>query len=119
MPVHPRAVAVEQDRPGVTVIHDAIDRPADRRRQRHEDDLAAFAADPQDPVSVLLAKVADIGAGGLENPQAQQPQHGHQGEVVPVSGPAGSGEQGLELQVREPGGRRLSRHGRTAGVLGW
>ena len=29
MPVHPRAVAVEQDRPGVTVTHGAIDRPAD------------------------------------------------------------------------------------------
>jgi hypothetical protein len=83
MPVHPRAVAVEQDRPGDTVIQGAIDRPADRRRQRYQDDLAAFAADPQDPVAVLLAEIADVRPSGLEDPQAQQPQHCHQGEVVP------------------------------------
>ena len=76
-------------------------------------------ADPQDPVPVFLAQVADVRAGGLEDPQAQQPEHGHKGEVVPVGGLAGCGEQGLELQVREPEGRRLSRHGRTADVLGW
>jgi hypothetical protein len=62
MLVHPRAVAVEQDRPGVMVTHGAIDRPAGRRRQRDQDDLAAFAADPQDPVAVLLAEVADVRA---------------------------------------------------------
>ena len=31
MPVHPRAVAVEQDRPEVTAVHGAVDRPADGR----------------------------------------------------------------------------------------
>jgi len=41
MPVHPRAVAVEQDRPGVTVIRGAVDGPADRRGQRDQYDLAA------------------------------------------------------------------------------
>ena len=76
MPVHPRAVAGEQDRPGVTVIHGAIDRPADRRRQRNQDDLAAFAADPWYPVAMLFAEVADVSAGGLEDPQAEQPEHG-------------------------------------------
>ena len=54
---------------------------------------------------MLLAEIADVRASGLEDPQAQQPQHCHQGEVVPVSRLAGSGEQGLELQVREPEGR--------------
>ena len=68
---------------------------------------------------MFLAQVADVRAGGLEDPQAQQPEHGHKGEVVPVGGLAGCGEQGFELQVREPEGRRLSRHGRTADVLGW
>jgi hypothetical protein len=92
MPVHPCAVAVEQDWAGVTVIRGAVDSPADRRRQRDQDDLAAFPADPQDPVAVLLAKVTDVRAGGLEYPQAQEAQHGHQREVVPVDGLAGGGE---------------------------
>ena len=55
------------------MIHGAVDRPADRRRQRDQDDLAAFAADAQYPVTVLLAEVADVRAGGFENPQTQQP----------------------------------------------
>jgi hypothetical protein len=33
---------------------------------------------------VFLAQVGDVGAGGFEDPQAQQPEHGHQGEVVIV-----------------------------------
>ncbi len=44
--------------------------------------------------------VADA-VGGFEDPQAQQAEHGHEGEIVPVGGLAGGGEQGLELQVRE------------------
>jgi hypothetical protein len=52
-------------------------------------------------VAVLLAEVADVSAGGLEDPQAEQAQHGDQGEVVAVGGLAGGGEQGFELQVRE------------------
>lgn len=93
VPVHLPAVAVKQDRPAVTVIHGAVDRPADRGGQRNQDDFAAFAADPQDTVAVLLAEIADVRAGGLEGPQSQQPQHGQQGEAVPVGGQAGSGEQ--------------------------
>ena len=68
---------------------------------------------------MFLAKIVDVRAGGLEDPQAQQPEHGDQGEVVPVGGLAGGSEQGLELQVREPEGRRLGRHCRTADMLGW
>jgi hypothetical protein len=56
-------------------------------------------------VAVFLAKIADIRAGGFEDPQAQQAEHRHQREVVPVSRLAGGGEQSLELQVREPQGR--------------
>jgi len=37
-------------------------------------------------VAGFLAEVADIRAGGFEDPQAQQPEHGHQREVVPVGG---------------------------------
>ena len=117
--VHPRAVAVKQDRPGITVIRGAVDGPADRRGQRDQDDLAALPADSQDPVPVFLAQIADVRASGLEYPQAQQPEHGNQRKVVPIGRLAGGGEQRLELQVREPQGRRLSRNGRPADVLSW
>jgi hypothetical protein len=30
-------------------------------------------------VAVLFAEVGDVGAGGLEDPQAEQPEHGHEG----------------------------------------
>jgi hypothetical protein len=38
----------------------------------------------QHAVAVLLAQVADVGAGCFEDPQAQQAEHGHQGEVIGV-----------------------------------
>jgi len=49
--------------------------------------------------SVFLAEVADVGGAGFEDPQAQEPEHRDQGEVVRVRGEAGGGEDGLELQV--------------------
>ncbi len=59
-----------------------IDGPADGWRQRDEDDLGAFAAHAQHPMAVLLAEVGDVRAGGLEDPQAEQAEHGHQREVA-------------------------------------
>ena len=53
-----------------------------RRPQGHQDGLGALAAHAQYPVAVLLTKVGDVRAGGLEDPQAEQPEHGHQGEVA-------------------------------------
>jgi hypothetical protein len=76
MPVHPRATAVEQQRPGSVAADGAVDGPADCRGQRDQDDLAAFAADPQDPVAVFLAQIADIRAGSFEDPQTQQAEVG-------------------------------------------
>jgi hypothetical protein len=84
VPVHPGAAGVQQDRPAVPVADRPVDGPADRRRQRDQDDLGALAAHPQDPVAVLLAEVGDVGAGGFEDAQAEQSEHGHQGEVVRV-----------------------------------
>jgi hypothetical protein len=40
--------------------------------------FGAFAAHAQDPVTVLLAEVSDVGAGGFEDPQAE---HRYEGEV--------------------------------------
>jgi hypothetical protein len=119
VPVHPGAAAAQQDRTAGAVADRAVDGPADCWRQRHEDDLAAFAADAQYPVAVFLADVADVRSGRLEDPQTQEAEHGHQGEVVPVRGFAGGAEQGLELQVGKPQRRGLGRHGRAADVLSW
>ena len=105
VPVHPGAVAVKQDRPPNPGAYCPVDGPADRWRQRDQDELGALAAHPQDPVAVFFAEVGDVRGGGLEDPQAQQPEHGHQREVVRVRRLPGRGEQGLELQVGEPQGR--------------
>jgi hypothetical protein len=56
-------------------------------------------------VAVLFTQVGDVCAGGFKDPQAQQAQHGHQREVAPVRGLAGSREQRLELQMSESQGR--------------
>jgi len=117
VPVHPRAAAIEQHRPRVAAADGAVGGPGDRWGQRDQDDLAAFAADPQYPVAVFLPQIADIRAGSFEDPQAQQAEHGNQGEVVAIWGPAGGSEQGFELQMSEPQGRRLGRHRRAADVL--
>jgi hypothetical protein len=71
VPVHPGTAAVKQDRPARAVPGCPVDGPADRWRQRDQDDLGALAAHVQHPVAVLLAEVGDVRAGGLEDPQAE------------------------------------------------
>ncbi len=61
----------------------------------------------------------DVGAGGFEDPQAQQPEHGHQGEVVIVCRLAGGRQQGFELQVCESECGRFGRDIRSADMIGW
>jgi hypothetical protein len=55
-------------------------------------------------VAVFFAKVGDVGAGGFEDPQAEQPEHGREREVARMGRLAGRGEQGLELQVGDSAG---------------
>jgi hypothetical protein len=69
-------------------------------------------------VAVFFADIGDVRAGGLEYPQAQQPEHGHQREVARVRRLPGGGEQRLELQVGEPQRGRLGGYRGTAHVLG-
>jgi hypothetical protein len=76
VPVHPGGSAVEQDRPVRAIGDGPVDGAADGRRQWNQDDLGAFPAHAQHPVAVLLAQVGDVRAGGLENPQAKEPEHG-------------------------------------------
>ena len=80
VPVHPGAAAVEQDWSVSAVGDRPVDGPADRWRQRDEDDLGALAAHAQYPVAVFFAEVGDVRAGGFEDPQAEQAEqaeHGH------------------------------------------
>jgi hypothetical protein len=84
----------------------------------HQHDPVAFAVHFQDAVSVFLAEVDDVGAGGFEDPQAEQPEHGDQGEVVRVARLAGGCEHGLELQVGQPECGRLGWHVGSADMLG-
>ena len=53
---------------------------------------------------MFLAEVVDVGAGGLEDPQAEEAEHRDEREVVGVVGVAAGGEHRLELQVAEPEG---------------
>jgi len=105
VPVHPASAGVQQDRAAGPVTYCPVDGPADRGWQRHQDDLASLAADPQNPMAMFLAQVGDVGAGCLEDPQSEQAEHRHEGEIVGVRRFAGGGQHGLELQVRESKGR--------------
>jgi hypothetical protein len=80
--VHPGAAAVEQDRPISAGADRPVDGAADRWWQRDQNDLGAFAAYAQHPVTMLLAQVGDVRPGGFEDPQAQQAEHGYQCEVA-------------------------------------
>jgi hypothetical protein len=57
----------------------------------------ALAVNAQHVVSVLVAEVGHVRAACLEDPQAEQAQHRHQGEVVAVGRIATSREQCFEL----------------------
>jgi hypothetical protein len=82
VPVHPGASAVDQDRPSRAAADGLVDGPADCGRQRDQDHLAALATHAQDPVAVLFAQIGDVGTSGLEDAQAEQPEHGYQREVT-------------------------------------
>src|SRR5579863_2724920 len=82
--IHPGAAAVEQDRPSCPGADRPVDGSPDRGRQRDQDHLGALAAHAQDPVAVFFTEVGDIGTGGFEYPQAEQPKHGHQRESTRV-----------------------------------
>jgi hypothetical protein len=115
--VHPGAAAVQQDRAAGPGSGCLVNGACHGWWQRDQDNLGAFPADPQHPVAVFFAQVGDVGPGGFEDPQAQQPEHGHQRESERIRRLASRGEQRLELQVREPQGRRLRGHRRPADVV--
>jgi hypothetical protein len=81
---HPGAAAVEQDRAAGVGAYGLVDGPADGWWQRDEDDFGALAEYVQGPVAVFFAEVGDVSAGGFEDAQAEEPEHGDQGEVARV-----------------------------------
>lgn len=97
MSVHAAAVAVEQDRADVPTGHSPVDSARHCWRHRHEHDLVSFPDNPHNPVPVFLAEVADVQAGGLEDPQSEQAQQTHQREVVGVHRVAARGQHRLEF----------------------
>ena len=88
--------------PAAAVADGGVEGAADGGREGDEDGLAAFAGDAEDAVAVFLAEVADVQAGGFEDPQAEQAEETDQGEVVRVRGLPGGGQQRFELQVGQP-----------------
>jgi hypothetical protein len=82
--VHPGAAAVYQDGAASAGADRAVDGPPDCWRQWYQDDRGPFAAHAKYPVTVLFAEISDVRAGCFEYPQAEQPEHGHQGKVALV-----------------------------------
>jgi hypothetical protein len=62
------ASLVEQYRSDVASGDGAVNSSGYRWWHGQEDDLVSLADDPDDPVAVFLAEVADVQAGGFEDP---------------------------------------------------
>lgn len=112
VPVHACAAAIEQDRAIGTAPYGPVCGPPNGGWQRDQNDLGAFAAYAQRPVAVLFAKISDISAGGLEDPQAEKSEHCDEREVTRRWRLTGSGQQCLKLQVGEPQGDAAGTEGR-------
>jgi hypothetical protein len=59
---------VSRDGAGGAVVDSSLQSSADGGRQGDEYDLVALAAYAQHAVTVFLAEVLDVAAGGLEDP---------------------------------------------------
>ena len=81
-----------------------VDGPAGRGRQRELDHLGALAAHARHPVAVLVAEVGEVGAGGVEDPRAEQAGQGRRREAAGAGACRAAGEQRLDLPVGEPQG---------------
>ena len=118
VPVHPGAAGVEQDRPAVRV-------PAARSMARptaggsgtrttlvplpHTRSTRWPCSSPRSAISALVASK-------IRKPS--RPSMATSAKSDGFGRLPGGGEQGLELQVREPQGRRFGGHRRAAHVLG-
>ena len=78
MAVHPGAAGIQQDRPAVPGAGCPGRCLAGRGRRRDQDDRGALAAHARRPVAVPRVGVADVRAGGFEDPAAT-PRPGQNG----------------------------------------
>ena len=78
VPVESSPVRGQEHRPFGALADGQVERPGGPRRQRNGDDLSALAGDGQRSVPALQAKVLDVGAGGLRDPQPVQGEQGDQ-----------------------------------------
>jgi hypothetical protein len=53
---------------------------------------------------MFLVEVADVRTTGLEDSQAEETEHGDQGEVVDVRRQSRGADQSFELQMSQPEG---------------
>jgi hypothetical protein len=97
VPIHPNPMHVTQDWPGGAVVDGSVDRTSHRWRQRDQHGRVASATDPEHTVAVFLAEVADARAASFKDPQAEETEHGDQGEVIDVWRQPGRGDQRFEL----------------------
>ena len=95
--VHGSTPLVEQDRPGNPVSNGSVDGPADRWRQRDQDDLAALTAHAQNAVTVFLAEVGDGRSTGFKDPKTEETEHSHHGEVRRIGRGSSRSDDRLEL----------------------
>jgi hypothetical protein len=77
VPVHPLPACVQEERSGISFASGPFDGPTDGERHRGQDDLAAFAADSQYAVAVLLTEVLDIRADRFKDPQSKEAEEAH------------------------------------------
>jgi hypothetical protein len=90
VPVQPSAISSQEQRPVAALADGQVDRPRRARRQRDDDDLAAFAGDGQRPVATLGAERLDAGASGLRNPQPVQGEQGDESVLCGRAEPGGN-----------------------------
>ena len=89
--------SIEQDWPAGPTPSRVLDGTRDFWRERGQDVLVALATHQEHAVAVFLAHVLDVGSGGLEDPQPEEPKHRDQGEVEVVAGVSCGGQDGFEL----------------------
>jgi hypothetical protein len=68
--IHPPALVVDEQRPGLATTNVGVEGALDGRGQRLERVAAALAADAQDAVAELVAEVLDVSAERLGDAQA-------------------------------------------------
>ena len=78
-----------------------FDDSADGGWQRDQNDFVTLALHAQDAVTVLLAEVVNVTAGGLEDPETKEAEHRDQGEVTVVAGRLRGGQHRFELQMAQ------------------